>query len=52
MSESKKAPKDQSDLIRLRAIYSERLMDAQSKGDMPAVALYAKMLSELIVGGR
>jgi hypothetical protein len=52
MSEPKDKSKDQTEIARLREIYSERLIAAQAAGDMPSVSLYAKMLSDLIVGGR
>lgn len=52
MSDPKDTSKDQVEIVRLREIYSERLIAAQAAGDMPAVSLCARMLSELIVGGR
>lgn len=41
-----------SEIKRLKALYTDRLMEAQARGDLLSSELYGKLLSQILVGDK
>lgn len=43
---------ESSEINRLKALYPDRLMEAQARGDLLSSELYGKLLSQILVGDK